>query len=153
MTDLLVKLYELPAISHFADEQITFRRALTPEKHIIIDWIGTHFSAHWQSECEVTFATHPVSCFIATRDGDLIGFACYDATAKGFFGPTGVLETARRGGVGRHLLLLSLHDMFAQGYAYAIIGGAGPVEFYTRAVNAVEIPGSKPGIYRGMLRS
>ena len=29
-------------------------------------------------------------CFIATENGKLIGFACYDATAKGFFGPIGI---------------------------------------------------------------
>ncbi len=38
-----------------------------------------------------------------------------------------------------------------EGYAYAIIGGAGPTEFYTKAVGAVAIEGSTPGIYRGVL--
>jgi nicotinamide mononucleotide (NMN) deamidase PncC len=42
--------------------------------------------------------------------------------------------------------------MAAQGYAYAIVGGAGPKEFYKKTVGAVEIEDSTPGIYQGMLR-
>ena len=37
--------------------------------------------------------------------------------------------------------------MKAVGYAYAIIGGAGTMEFYQRVVDVIEIPGSTPGIY------
>lgn len=54
-------------------------------------------------------------------------------------------------GIGEALLIESLAAMRATGYAYAIIGGAGPTQFYARAVGAVEIPGSTPGIYAGML--
>ena len=152
MTDMLVKLYDLPELRPLPDQEITIRRALTPEKHLISKWVSGNFSAHWASECEVALASHPVSCFIAIRDAAIIGFACYDVTALGFFGPTGVLETIRGRGVGRQLLLRCLYDMAAQGYGYAIIGGAGPTEFYARAVNAFEIPDSTPGLYRGMLR-
>ena len=152
MTDMLVKLYDLPELLPLSDPEITVRRALTPEKHLICKWVGENFNAHWVSECEVTLSSHPVSCFIAISDAALVGFACYDATALGFFGPTGVLETIRGRGIGRHLLLRCLHDMATKGYGYAIIGGAGPTDFYTRAVNAVEIPDSTPGIYRGLLR-
>ena len=38
-----------------------------------------------------------------------------------------------------------------QGYGYAIIGGAGPIGFYEKSVGAIAIPGSSPGIYKGML--
>ncbi len=37
------------------------------------------------------------------------------------------------------------------GYGYAIIGDPGPVEFYTRRLDAIEIPNSKPGVYAGLL--
>jgi hypothetical protein len=37
------------------------------------------------------------------------------------------------------------------GYAYAIIGGAGPTAFYAKTVGAVAIEGSTPGIYRDPL--
>jgi hypothetical protein len=42
--------------------------------------------------------------------------------------------------------------MAAQGYAYAIIGGAGPTGFYVKTVGAMPIDGSTPGIYRDKLR-
>jgi GNAT superfamily N-acetyltransferase len=61
-------------------------------------------------------------------------------------------ETYRGRGIGKALLLACLHDMWAQGYGYAIIGWAGPVDFYIRAVGAIVIPDSSPGIYRGMLK-
>jgi hypothetical protein len=38
------------------------------------------------------------------------------------------------------------------GYAYGIIGGVGPSEFYARNVGAIVIPDSAPGIYGDPLR-
>jgi GNAT superfamily N-acetyltransferase len=156
MPDLLVKLYTLPPvqplIDSLASDGFTVRRAIAPEKHVIAKWIGEHFGAAWVSETEVSFSNHPVSCWIVTYDKRCAGFACYDATARGFFGPTGVDETYRGKGLGKALLLACLHDMHNQGYGYGIIGGAGPVEFYAKAVGATVIPDSWPGIYEGMLR-
>lgn len=165
MADYLVRLYDLPPLTpvlkQLEEEQITIRPALTPEKHIVLNWVKTHFSEHWASECEAGLARHPVSCIIATKTrkvnegkekSEMIGFACYDATMKGFFGPTGVHPDARGKGVGKALLLACMHGLKAEGYGYGIIGGAGPVEFYKKAVGAIEIPGSTPGIYKGMLR-
>ena len=37
--------------------------------------------------------------------------------------------------------------MRAEGYAYAIIGWASSVDFYRKAVGAIVIEGSEPGIY------
>jgi GNAT superfamily N-acetyltransferase len=90
---------------------------------------------------------NPPSCFIGIEKDALIGFACYDCTRKNFFGPTGVTETSRGKGVGLALLLSCLHAMRDNGYAYAIIGGVGPAEYYAKAVGATLIEGSSPGIY------
>jgi hypothetical protein len=49
--------------------------------------------------------------------------------------------------LGTALLLLARYGLRDLGCAYAIIGGAGPVDFYRKAVNAVLIEGSTPGIY------
>jgi hypothetical protein len=156
MPDMLVKLYELPdlqpALQREHEAGIIIRRAIAPEKHIILKWVGKHFSPYWVSECDVSFANTPVTCFIAVEGERLIGFACYDATARGFFGPTGVSEADRGKGAGAALLLICLHDMYAQGYGYGIIGGVGPAEFYTKVSGAVMISDSAPGIYKGMLR-
>ena len=57
----------------------------------------------------------------------------------------------RNGGIGKALLFACLEDMRQQGFGYAIIGGVGPAEFYTKTVGAVPIEGSEPGVYRGLL--
>lgn len=156
MPDMLVKLYELPDSRPLYEalraEGIDIRRSIAPEKHRVTDWVRQHFSQGWQSETEVSYSSRPISCWVATQGNTLLGFACYDATARGFFGPTGVDETLRGKGIGKALLFACLEDMRAQGYGYAIIGAAGPVDFYAKAVNAVAIPDSWPGVYKGMLR-
>ena len=48
-------------------------------------------------------------------------------------------------------MLCGLHAMATLGYAYAIIGGVREVELYWKAVGAIEIEGSSPGIYRDRL--
>jgi hypothetical protein len=53
--------------------------------------------------------------------------------------------------LGTALLWVALRAMWEVGYAYAIIGGVGPQEFYARAVAATLIDGSTPGIFAGML--
>lgn len=153
---MLVRLYDIPepsarvAALHAAGIEV--RRSLAPEKHVVVSWVRQQFGDAWASECEVSFARLPISCFSAQRGQDVLGFACYDATAKAFFGPTGVLESERKHGIGTALLLAALHAMAAEGYAYAIIGGVGPAEFYAKAVGAVPIAGSTPGIYANLLR-
>ncbi len=37
--------------------------------------------------------------------------------------------------------------MAALGYAYAVIGGVGPAEFYEKVCGAFAIPGSERSIY------
>ncbi len=131
---------------------VTIRRALAPELELATDWIRTNFSRGWSSETAVAFSRQPPACFLATREAKLVGFACYDAVARGFFGPTGVDEPARGGGIGRALLIATLLDMRVMGYGYAIIGDVGPSEFYQRSVGATPIPDSAPGVYAGLLR-
>jgi len=155
MDDMLVRLYDLPdvtpLVTGLADRGIIIRRAMPYEKHLVVDWVRNSFDDGWASECEVAFSNHPVSCYIATQAGDVIGFACHDSTCKNFFGPTGVAVAKRGAGIGKALLLSCLHAMAGHGYAYAIIGGVGPAAFYASAVGAVPIEGSSPGIYRDLL--
>jgi ribosomal protein S18 acetylase RimI-like enzyme len=153
--DMLVKLYALPdsqaAYDRLRAAGITLRRGLAPEKHKVIAWVRQNFSEAWASETEVAFSRQPVSCFIAVQQKKILGFACHDATCPNFFGPTGVDPNARQSGIGKALLFACLEDMKQQGFGYAIIGGVGPAEFYAKAVGAVAIAGSEPGVYRGLL--
>lgn len=157
MKDMLVRLMELPDASELEKrllekEKIVFRRAIAPEKHLVSEWVMEQFGAYWKSEVEVAFSRQPVSCWIAQRGNELLGFACYESTARNFFGPTGTKETERGKGIGKVLLIKSLESLRAMGYAYAIIGGVGPVEFYEKAVGAKLIEGSEVSIYQHLLR-
>lgn len=170
MADLLVKLYTLPplepALAALGAGGVLVRRALPSERRAVAGWVAEQFSEAWASECETAFSRQPVAVFLAVAllPGDtnqpdayamprerLLGFACYEATCKNFFGPTGVGEQYRGRGIGTGLLLACLHALAAEGYAYAIIGWAGPAEFYRQAVGATVIEGSEPGIFRGRL--
>jgi len=155
MIDMLVRLYDLPDAAELYREVaaagVTLRRARAFEKHTVASFAKQHFSAKWVSEVEVALSRQPVACFIATRDQQLVGFACFDTTQRGFFGPTGVAEAARGAGLGKALLFKALEALRELGYAYAIIGGVGPRDFYAKACGAIEIPGSDPGVYGDLL--
>jgi GNAT superfamily N-acetyltransferase len=166
--DLLVRLYALPPVAPrlAALAGVTVRRALAAERHVVVDFARRHGSPGWASECEVAFARAPLGCFVAvesatstpapsgypTTPETLIGFACVEATAPGFFGPQAVRDDRRGRGVGAALLLTALHALAAEGHAYAIVGWASEVDFYRRVAGAVPIAGSEPGLYRGPLR-
>ena len=155
MPDMIVKLYDLPdvepLIKRMNDRGIAIRTAMPYEKYDVVEWVQDSFGRGWASECDVAFSNHPVSCFIATETGSIVGFACYDSTCKDFFGPTGVAEMKRGLGIGNALLLSCLHAMARNGYAYAVIGAVGPSDFYAKTLGATIIEGSSPGIYRDPL--
>src|ERR1043166_2665213 len=152
MPDLLVNLLKLSARTPLPDQSVTIRRAQPFDITPVREFIEKNFSTAWADEVSVGFANKPVTVFIATRDGRVIGFAGYECTRKAFFGPTGV-EIAERGhGIGRSLLIAALHGLRELGYVYGIIGAAGPIEFYQEAVGAIVVPDSDPGIYTDLLK-
>jgi predicted N-acetyltransferase YhbS len=152
MPDLLVNLLALRPVESLSNEGTTIRRAQPFEITPVRQFIEKNFSVAWADEVSVGFAHQPVTVYIATRDHQIIGFAAYECTRKAFFGPTGVLESERRQGIGRTLLIASLYGLRELGYVYGIIGAAGPTDFYRAAVGAIEIPGSEPGIYTDLLK-
>jgi len=166
LADLLVRLYDLqplaPAVDALERHGIEVRRALSFERPQVTQFAREHGSEGWAAECEAAFARMPLACFVAVErsaktvaptpvpvdvSDTLIGFACYEATCRNFFGPQLVHPTARGRGVGKALLLAAMHAMRAEGYSYAIVGWASSVEFYRKAVGATVIEGSEPGIY------
>lgn len=150
MADMLVHLLNLPPMCP-PPEGVQIRRALPPDKFRIVEWVRAHSGPNAAGECDVCFAHAPVSCFIATRGKDILGYACYDATAPDFFGPTRVLDEEQGKGIGKALLLHCLHAMRAEGYVYAVIGGVGTQGFYRKTVGATLIADSTPGIYADFL--
>lgn len=158
MKDMLVRLVDLPDFSTLekkleAKEHILFRRPIAPEKSIVINWVKTHFSSNWADEISVAFEVSPANCFIAQRNQEILGFSCFECTGKNFFGPTAVLESERRKGIGKILLVKSLEGLKNLGYTYGIIGGVGPATYYEKTVKAVLIENSDISIYQNMLKA
>jgi GNAT superfamily N-acetyltransferase len=156
MADMLIKLYELEDHWQFLAKQqalgISLRKPIGPEKRSIIAWVADHFGAGWASETDVALSNKPGTSFVAVKDTKIIGFACYDATALGFFGPIGVAKSHRKKGTGTALMTACLLDMKLKGYGYAIVGAVKDANYYKNAVGAIEIPDSSPGIYHSQIR-
>jgi len=156
MPDMLVNLLKLPQrelqVHELGEQGVNIRRAQPFEITPVRVFIEENFSIAWADEISIGFANKPVSVYIATRAGRVIGFAGYECTRKTFFGPTGVVESERGRGIGKALLVASLWGLRELGYVYGIIGGVGPMEFYREAVGAFVIPDSEPGIYVDLLK-
>ena len=150
MPDLLVNLLKLPPLEDA--EGFIVRRAQPFELSAVRSFVAENFSPEWADEVSVGFARQPISVFIATIDRELAGFAAYECTRRGFFGPTGVSQSGRGKGIGKALLLACLWSLREMGYVYGVIGAAGPVRFYQKTVDAIIIPDSEPGIYTDMLK-
>jgi GNAT superfamily N-acetyltransferase len=159
--DMLVRLYDLPSaeppVREAQEAGVIVRRALAPERSVVLNWVAETFSQAWADECNVALTGHPVRCFVAVADGHLVGVCGYDAVARGVVGPIGLDSNYRGRSVGRALMLTTLHDMRAAGYAYGILGWLEPTEqgFGRSVANAVVIEGSAPrtGMYAGLLNN
>lgn len=153
---MIVRLYDLPSlddeIRKMEGQGIRIIRAFPPNREHIVSWIKEHSSLYAAGEAECCFSRKRPTLFIAARDNEILGYACYNATAPDFFGPTKVLESEQGKGIGRALLIACMHAMREEGYGYAIIGSVGPTAFYEKCVGAIPIPDSTPGLYADMLR-
>jgi ribosomal protein S18 acetylase RimI-like enzyme len=147
--DLLVKLYELDRYRERArvPEGVVVRNAMPYEASRVARWVAKRFGEKWSDEARACFSRQPVSCVLALSGNRLLGFACHDATLRGFFGPVGVDVAARGRGIGRALAWAAFDGLRARGYGYAIVGAASEVRFYVEGFGALPIPDSTPGPY------
>ncbi len=53
----------------------------------ILAFVQKQFQKNWVYEVEYALMESVSKCFIATEGGKILGFACFDSSAKGFFGP------------------------------------------------------------------
>ena len=158
MADMLVKLFHIAPPTELENtllaEGIRIKRALAPDRRIIEEFSRTCADQDYSAEVSVALARTPAACYIAAKDKEPIGFACFEATAKNFFGPMAVREEYRGKGIGKALLLRSLVSMREMGYAYAIIGWPArtAIPFYEKCVGAVLIGEETHGLYRQMIQ-
>ena len=139
MPYMLVKLYDMPDLAPLIEQQkaagIEIRRPFVTEKHTFVSWVHNKFGDGPADECEVAFSRSPISCFVAIKDENIIGFACYDVINKDFYGPIGVAKSFRGKDIGKALLLSCLHAMAEEGYAFAVIPTNSEEGFYLKTVN------------------
>lgn len=140
--DLAVDLkYFVPT---YNDLTCHVRKANSSDLRKLVSFVSKEFGERWLHSIEYGFRTYKenVPIYIAEQEEVIVGFACYDVVRgkKGLFGPMGTAKQNRVKGVGKQLLHCSLHSMKQEGYEYAIIGQAGPIEFYERCCNARLIP-------------
>jgi GNAT superfamily N-acetyltransferase len=153
MTDMLVKLYGLKNTGKnevIERDGIFIKRAMALDRHLITKYVQEHFDnicPGWVGECELALSQQPTTCYIAVHDKNIIGFCCWDGTAKGMLGPLGVSEKWRGRGIARELIISSLLSMKEAGYAYAVIGWVSSEAFYSKLCGAISIPDSHPGVY------
>jgi predicted N-acetyltransferase YhbS len=148
---MLVRLYDLPDASPFhqrlREAGVATRRADPWDRPRYRAFVKDTFGELWAAEAELAFRQSPITAYIAERDRHIVGFAAYECTRRGFFGPTGVQPDERGNGIGAALLFRCLESMLQLGYAYAVIGGVGPREYYEKLCGAFVIPGSEVGVY------
>ncbi|PFM49626.1 GNAT family N-acetyltransferase [Bacillus cereus] len=122
----------------------TVRKANPSDFEQLASFVNEEFGERWLRSLEYGFRTYKenLPIYIAEQEEVIVGFACYDVVRgkKGLFGPMGTAKQNRVKGVGKELLHRCLHSMKQDGYEYAIIGQAGPIEFYERNCDARLIP-------------
>ncbi len=153
MPDMLVRLYDLPDPAQYdaqaANAGIEIRRLEPWERSAFRRFIEDEFDTRWADEAEPALDRQPVTAFVAVAGDVIVGFAAYECTRRGYFGPTGVRPDLQGRGIGAALLLRCLQAMAELGYAYTVIGGVvEAVDFYENVCGAFVIPGSERGIYR-----
>lgn len=88
MADMLVKLYDIPFSyaleERLSEEGIRIKKALAPDRSRIIEFSKICAKDDYSDEVNAAFCNNPITCYIATKEKKIIGFACYEATAKNF---------------------------------------------------------------------
>lgn len=139
--DMIVPLedYVFPLIP---TSHIDYRQANKDDFVSLKSFVEDEFGNRWLDSIDNGFLQDDIPIFLALDHEQIVGFACYDVVRKkkGLFGPMGTSYSNRLQGVGYSLLHLCLKEMKVKGYEYAVIGQAGPLEFYEKACNAVVIP-------------
>ena len=99
-----------------------------------LDFIEREFGRIWRFEA----ARAADNILIAEVDGEIAGFAVYEANNRGLgsFGPTGVAKAMRGRGIGRALLLAALAELRRAGYERAIIPWTDAIDFYRKSCGA-----------------
>lgn len=115
---------------------VTVRPLRREDREALEAWLRRTWGPHWAFEGMLAMDRPEPAGFVATRDEDVVGFAVFDSTRPGWFGPMGVEPSLQGGGVGLELCVRAMEEMARRGYAQAQIAWAGPRCFYARKLGA-----------------
>lgn len=142
--DMIVNLYLKDKWR--TDNKFGTRIVFPSDSERVLDFVRKEFPNEKGWLQEINHALHETKCVISVIHNEIIGFACYDCTGKGYFGPFGVAKKHRAKGVGTELLYECFDNMKHANYGYAIIGWVDDTAkgFYEKTSNALYIPNSSP---------
>ncbi|WP_456274376.1 GNAT family N-acetyltransferase [Bacillus sp. AK031] len=124
------------------NRELTILRAAKTDEERVLEFTAAEFGEPWVKTLKYGFKQQEIPIFLAWKDSNLVGFSSYDVyrRQKGIYGPMGVVKNERKTGAGSMLLHAALQDMKDKGYAYIILGEAGPIEYYEKECGAVVVP-------------
>lgn len=137
--DLRVQRFNVEErLAHLQQGGIVVRRIGALDRTALSDYLHATWGKGWHAEGMAVFnlGREQIPGFIATVGETPIGFAVYDVTRPGWFGPIGTTEVYRHTGVGGALLLCCLRDWQEQGRASGEIAAIGPLYFYVTTCSA-----------------
>jgi mycothiol synthase len=117
---------------------VTVRRGTIEDTDALARHTASHWSDVWARETQIALHNSPPSIFLATAEGEFIGFAAHGVLRPTLFGPLATLAAWRRIGVGGILTRLALLDMAEHGGPFGEIGWVNldAIPFYSRTANA-----------------
>ncbi len=90
----------------------------------------------WVSEIVAALHSSNSGVHVARRDGEYVGFCAYGVNRPHEVGPVGTSPQVRRLGIGEVLLKRCLAEQRDRGVTTAELVWAGPLSYFSRAVNA-----------------
>lgn len=146
--DMIVNLY-LKDIWH-TNGKCDIRHIFPSDKDRLLSFIQSEFPNEKGWVMEAEHGWYEGTVVIAVENMNIVGFACYDCSGKGYFGPFGVASAYRGKHIGIELMYAVFDAMKQKGYGYAVIGWVSdnregsPTEFYKKWAMASYIPHSDP---------
>lgn len=153
--DMIVNLYSKDIWRKNIQHNIFSINGTFPsDKERVLDFVKKEFPKEhgWLLEIEKGLQSSTQKVYIAVDNHKIVGFACWDCSGLGYFGPFGVASDYRGKGIGTELFNSCMNAMKISGYGYAIIGWVAdkeddahsPVGFYKKVANAEYINNSHP---------
>lgn len=119
-------------------ERIDVRRLERGDEAAFAAYLAASWGAGWQYQGlqALRCGREPIPGHLALAGDAVIGFAVYDVTRPGWFGPIGTAAERRGRSVGTALLHACLFDWQRQGRQRGEIAGIGPLYVYVTACDA-----------------